>query len=149
MHVPLDDVLLARLHVYALEIACQKYSATLTGCHRLHDERLRLLLCELVFEVTLLVRQDPRLREEIIFIIERFLHAFEIPAQIILMGQTLHARIVINSLIRLHFLNPEGLNTRVRPVQVPVRILVIVQLVVQFSASLLDHAVLRLSCAQD
>lgn len=65
------------------------------------------------------------------------------------MGQTLHAWVMINSLIRLHFLNPQWLNARVSPIQVPVRILIIVELVVKFTTCFFNYTVFCLCSAKD
>lgn len=60
------------------------------------------------------------------------------------MKQALHDWIVIDPLIQLYPLYYEGLDARVRPVQVPVRILIIIQLEVRPPARLLDSPILGL-----
>ena len=148
MHVPLDDVLLAGFHVNALKVASQEYAAALTGGHRLNYKSLGLLLRKLVLEITLLVGQDPGLREEVIVLSKLLLHSFQITGKIILVRQALHAWVVIDSLIRLHLLYSEGLDACVRPVQIPIRILIIIQLIIQLPARFLNNSILGLRGTQ-
>ena len=113
------------------------------------SESLCLFLGELILEVVLLVRQDPCFGEEVILFAERFLHALQIPTQVIFVRKALHSWVVVYPLVRLHFLYSEWLDARISPIQVPIRIFIIIQLEVQLPASFLDHPVLGLSRAKD
>ena len=126
MHVPLYDILLPGLAVDTFEIPGQINSPSLAGSHRLDNESLGLLFIELALQVTRVSWQNPRFGEEIVFIWEKFLHSFQVSAQIMLVGQCRHPRIVVNPLVTLHFLESSRLNCRIRPIEIPVDSLVLI-----------------------
>ena len=121
----------------------------MTGGDRLDNEGLSLLSGKLRLEIVLFVRQDPCLGKEVVLFLEVSLHALQIPTQVVLVRQAVHAWVVVDSLIRLHLVDTLRLQTRVCPVQVPIGVLVGIHLIIEATTRLLDHTVLGLSRAQN
>ena len=108
---------------------------------------LCLFLGKLLLEIGHFVGQNPCFWEEIVVFLEKTLHSLQIAAQIIFMWETMHARIMINSLVRVHFLYFLGLQSGIGPIKIPIRIFIRVHLVLKSPTWLLDYAIFCLSCA--
>lgn len=66
----------------------------------------------------------------------------------ILVTQTIHSWIMVDSLVGLHLLNELGLYPCICPVEIPIHLLILVELEVKFPAGLLDDSIFGLACAQ-
>ena len=108
---------------------------------RFDNESLRLLLVKLVLKVVLVGRQHPRFGEEVKIVLESLLHAGEVPRQIVLPCQGLHAGLAVDPLMRSELADLLGLYADIGPIEVPVRRHVLVQLELHFAADSLDHIV--------
>ena len=65
--------------LHPVESPCEEYPLALAARLRFHNERLRLLVVELDFEVFGVLGEDPGRREEIVVIRTLSLHGLEIP----------------------------------------------------------------------
>ena len=127
MHISLNHILLTWLHINVLPVPSQEYASSLTCCHRFHNECFSLFLGELILKVIGILRQNPSFRREIEVLFEELRHSLYVPSKIILMAQSVHSRVVIDSLIRLHLLQLTLLRTCISPIYVPITILILIQ----------------------
>ena len=127
----LSDILFALLELNVLEPADQVNTSSLAQVHRFHDEDLVAVflgfnVSKLVAEVCHLRGQNPGLREEVVVILEHFLHPCQIPTQVVLPGELIHPREVIYSLVVLKFRELVGENAlSIIPKDVPISVLII------------------------
>lgn len=150
--VPLSHHLVTLLYLHVLRLPHQVDSPTLAHVDRLDNERLDLLFAarvELALEVGHLCGQDPRLREEVVVVLEGLEHAHQVSAEVVLAGECIHPRKVVDPLMRLHALQLFWRDApRVAPVDVPVPRLVVRLLEAQLLAGLFYHHVVALGSAQ-
>ena len=130
MQVSLSYHLITLLDVNILKLPSQVYASSLTHVHRFNYKRLVILLfVELRAEVSHLVGQYPRLREEIVLASEYLVHPHQVATQIILPGQGVHAWIVVDSLVGLQALELLWSDSsRVAPIYIPVCVLIVLHL---------------------
>lgn len=122
--------------------------------HWLHNEDLmpvlfRLDIGELLFEVVHLRWKDPSLGKEVVVLLEYLLHSLQVPAQVILPGQLIHPREVIDPLIVLQL--RELLREhprRIVPKDVPIGTLIVSQLEPEHLHCFFNHCIAALGCAE-
>ena len=72
--------------------------------HWLYNEGLIVFLfIKLLSEVIHLLRKNPSLWEEIVFIWENFSHAHQVAAEVVLSSKLVHPWVVVDTLMRLQF----------------------------------------------
>ena len=127
MHISLNDRRLLQTKVF--QIPRQKDPPTLSSRLRLRNKRFATPPLLRVFptngpgklrpKISIFCRQEPCLGEELVVFGEELLHAHKIPGQVILTGQGVHARKVVNSLIGFHPVQFLALDAPVCPEDVP------------------------------
>lgn len=111
--------------------------------HWLYDKRLGFFLIELVLEIVLVRWQHPRFGEEVKVILERFLHSSQVSCQVIFPSQCLHSWLTVDALVGSKLTNLLRLHAHIRPIEVPVRLHVLIELEVHLAAHSLDDIVAR------
>lgn len=82
---------------------------------------LPFFVMELLPEIAVLLRYDPRLREEIILVWEGSLHLHQVARQVVFSGKHINSRILIDLLIGRHLGQEVSRNAQVVPGKVPIR----------------------------
>lgn len=145
-------------HIEVFESSGQKDASTLAGGLGLRNEGSAALglVLELFAEVTELCRQEPCLRIKFVFLGEPFEHLVQVSSEVVFSGQRKHAREMINSLVRLHFVKTINCDAVVAPIEIPLVFLIgVVPVVVaqthlkEFFADVFHDMVLRLSYIHD
>ena len=121
-------VLLSRLYIFQdlLDLAAEENAPPLRQAIRLHNVRqsLELLaigwLLKLILEVDDIAGEHPGLREKVELLGEGPLHAHQVPRQVVLLGDRVHARVVIHLLVRAHLGEEVRRDGQVVPRNVPV-----------------------------
>ena len=121
-------VLLRRLDIFQdlFDLAAEKYAPSLRQAIRLHNVRqsLELLpvswLLKLILEVEDVAGEHPGLREKVELLGKGPLHAHQVPRQVVLLGDGVHAGVVIYLLVGVHLGEEVGRDGQVVPRNVPV-----------------------------
>ena len=104
---------------YLFGLPCNEYALTLALVLRLHNQRdpcpARLLLRDEVIEIEELIGCDPSFREESIVLREALLHQLQVFGQVVLQGDQVHGREVVDDLVGLHPLKFLGREDLVSP----------------------------------
>ena len=148
MHVALCHELVAGLKVNVFKTPRQIDALSLAHIYRLDNESLCLFLVELVLEVVLVRWQHPGLGEEVEIVLKGLLHACQVASQVILPGQGLHSWVRIYALMGSEFADLFGLDSDIRPIEVPVGRQIIIELELHLAADTLDDVVACGVCAQ-
>ncbi len=132
--------------LHPVESPCQEYPLTLTARLRFHYKCLRFLVIELEFEIFGILGEDPSGWEEIVVIRAFPLHRLEVTCEKVLSRQSVHAREVIHSLVRLHLEEELGIDCGVQPVHVPVGVVSFGprDLIVEGLCHIPQHIILRI-----
>lgn len=131
VQVLLGHVLIALLQLHVLEAAYQENTSPLAQMHWFYNEYfvavfLGLNVSKLVAEVGHLRGQYPSLRKEVVVILEDFLHAAQIPTQVVLPRQLVHPREVVDALVTLKFCELIWQHSlSVIPKDVPISVLIV------------------------
>lgn len=149
VHVTLCYILLTWFHLNVLVVTSQVDTSSLACCYWLYYKCFRLFLGKLLFEVSSILRKNPSLRREIVFLLEEFGHSLKISSQIIFVAKSHHPWIMIDPLIALHLLQLSLLHACVRPVNVPITSLILNQFKLLHSARFLDDSIPRINSTQN
>ena len=103
-----------------ITVSGQEYAPTLALLLWLHDESFSLLLVKLFFEILTVLRQNPRLWKEIIFVRHHILHILQILSQQIFPGKYVAGGKMVCPLIRFHLGKERWQNWAVNPPHVPI-----------------------------
>ena len=77
------------------------------------------------------------------------MHPLQILGEVILVCDAVHSCIVVDSLEGQHFLHHLGVEASVRPIDIPIKVFVIIQPKTQLSAGLFNDSILGLRGAQN
>lgn len=106
--------------------AAEEYSLALRQAVWLHNESLAFLLCvpvcwlvKLIAEVDIVAREHPSLREEVELFLKCTLHAHQVPRQVVFSRDRIHARVVVDFLVRVQLREEVGCDAQIMPAHVP------------------------------
>ena len=147
VEIALRYIVLASL--VPIEVAGEEDTLALTARLGLDNEGLCLSLIELFPEGLDVGRKEPGLREEVVLFRKVPLHGDEVLSEQVLAGQSIHARIMVGSLIAFH-LDEEGWDRGpIDEPDVPVFFLVDAGPKVDFLGHLVDQLILRVGDVDD
>ena len=101
MEVTLDDVMIGWVKVF--QRASEEYATSLAPRFRLDDEGACLTLLELGLKIAVFGWEEPSAWEELKLLRKLALHLGEVPAEVVLSGELVHSREMVNLL--MSFLN--------------------------------------------
>ena len=141
VHVALGHVLLSRLQIHIFVFSHEEDAPALAEVDWLDDECLHFLLrCSLKLspEIGRFLGQNPGLGKDVVVVFEDSLHPLEVPAEVVLPCELVHAWEVVDPLIVLQpgqLLRHDSL--RIVPVNVPICSFIISHLKAETSAGFL------------
>ena len=115
----------------------------------LDNKRFVLFFVELLFEVVWICWQLPGLREKVVLFFEILSHPHQVLSKVVLLRKHSNVWVGIDSLVRAQFLHLFGWNWNVWPPDIPVCVLIWVQLYVHLAANTLYNIVSAVFCAEN